>query len=223
MNLHSDQKLFSEDIDLAIIHDDSKAANQVKNLIRSVEKIITADLEITDTDLASKGSRFRKTYYKYQKLYPNYGNKLILEINSFANPFPYSRVGITSFIYDFLMEKQEFEMIKYYKLEPIFINVLDTNQTMLEKLVSLFRTSFETDLLNNISRKIRHFYDLYYLLNSNEGKAFIKSDKFKSSLDKLWDHDKVLFDEPRGWQNYSYLDSPIIRDFDSIWSKNSRV
>ncbi|NQY79519.1 MAG: nucleotidyl transferase AbiEii/AbiGii toxin family protein [Candidatus Caenarcaniphilales bacterium] len=216
-------KRFSEDIDLAIIHDDSKAGNQVKNLIRSVEKTITVDLKITNTDLASKGSRFRKTYYQYPSLYPSHGNNLIIEINSFANPFPYSRVEIASFIYDFLIEKQELEMIKDYKLKPISINVLDINQTMLEKLVSLFRTSFEIDLLKNISRKIRHFYDLYYLLSSKQGKAFTKSDKFKSALDELWLHDKMLFDEPKGWQDYSYLDSPIIQDFDSIWSKIAKV
>ena len=216
-------KRFSEDIDLAMIHDDSKAGNQVKNLTRSVEKTITADLKITNDDLTSKGSRFRKTYYQYPSLYPSYGNNLIIEINSFANPFPYSKVNIASFIYDFLMEKQEYEMIKDYKLEPISINVLDANQTMLEKLVSLFRTSFEKDLLKNISRKIRHFYDLYYLLNSNKGKAFIKSDKFRSLLDELWEHDKKLFDEPIGWQKFSYQDSPIIQDFDSIWLKIARV
>jgi hypothetical protein len=94
---------------------------------------------------------------------------------------------------------------------------------MLEKLVSLFRTSFEQDLLNNISRKIRHFYDLYYLFNSIEGKDLIENGDFRSSLDKLWRQDKTLFDKPLGWKDSSYEDSPLFRNFDTIWNKIAKV
>jgi predicted nucleotidyltransferase component of viral defense system len=102
---------FSEDIDLAIIHDASRTANQVKNLIRNIEKSITVDLQNGESELNSKGSRFRKTYYKYPSFYPNSSSNLIIEINSFANPFPYVQLEITSFIYDFLFQKNEFELI----------------------------------------------------------------------------------------------------------------
>lgn len=214
---------FSEDIDLAIIHDSSRTANQVKSLIRNIEKAITVNLTEGEFELNSKGSRFRKTYYRYDSLYPQFSDTLVIEINSFANPFPYKELEISSFIYDFLIYKNESKIIQDYELFPVTLNVLSIKQTMLEKLVSLFRTSFEQDLLNNISRKIRHFYDLYYLFNSIEGKDLIESDDFKLSLDKLWKHDKTLFDEPLGWKDFSYEDSPLFRNFDIIWNKIAKV
>ena len=170
---------FSEDIDLAIIHDSSRTANQVKSLIRNIEKAITVNLTEGEFELNSKGSRFRKTYYRYDSLYPQFSDTLVIEINSFANPFPYKELEISSFIYDFLIYKNESKIIQDYELFPVTLNVLSIKQTMLEKLVSLFRTSFEQDLLNNISRKIHHFYDLYYLFNSIEGLLPIPTNKYR--------------------------------------------
>lgn len=68
--------------------------NQVKILIRDVEKDVAADLsEIADSPLTSKGSRFRKSVYAYPKtgdtrFYQGVSDKLIIEINSFANSYP---------------------------------------------------------------------------------------------------------------------------------------
>ena len=57
---------FSEDIDLAIISNPEKSGNQTKTLIREVEKSITNGLiEIDTPGVTSKGSKFRKSIYRY--------------------------------------------------------------------------------------------------------------------------------------------------------------
>ena len=54
------------------------------------------------------------------------------------------------------------DMIEQYELKPFLINVLDKRRTIIEKLVSLIRFSFEDDIQKALASKIRHFYDLYY-------------------------------------------------------------
>ena len=59
----------------------------------TIEKEITSDLNELQIDgVTSKGSRFRKSVFEYVTTEKgNASNKLIVEINSFANPFPFLR------------------------------------------------------------------------------------------------------------------------------------
>ena len=61
---------------------------------------------------------------------------------------------------------------------------------MLEKVVSLVRFSFDEDPVKSISGKIRHFYDLFYLLSDQDCKKYIDSKDFKEDFVKLIEHDK---------------------------------
>ena len=57
--------------------------------------------------VTSKGSRFRKSVHEYESIdAKNKNNKLIVEINSFANPFPYQVRSVKSLVHDF-WSKQE--------------------------------------------------------------------------------------------------------------------
>jgi len=214
---------FSEDIDIALLNVPGLSGNRVKNLIRDVEKDISADLsEIDEHPGTSKGSRFRKSYYTYPKtgdnrFYQGISNKLIIEINSFANPIPFERRDIFSLIGTSLSVSNQNALIKKYELMPFTINVLEKNQTLLEKLVSLFRVSFEADVVSGISGKIRHFYDLHYLLHDNSCKEFVDSYDFPAQFSRLWDHDQEVFDEPLSWKNKSVLESPLYLQFPALW------
>ncbi|HNW70027.1 MAG TPA: nucleotidyl transferase AbiEii/AbiGii toxin family protein [Bacteroidales bacterium] len=214
---------FSEDIDIAVLNVPGLSGNQVKNLIRDVEKDISVDLsEIHEHLGTSKGSRFRKSYYTYPKtgdnrFYQGVSNKLIIEINSFANPIPFEQREIFSLIGTSLSMNNQNSLIEKYELMPFTVNVLEKNQTLLEKLVSLFRVSFEADVVSGISGKIRHFYDLFYLLNDNNCKAFVDSRDFPVQFSDVWNHDQEAFDEPHSWKNKSVLESPLFLQFPDFW------
>lgn len=212
---------FSEDVDIAIINAANKSGNVVKNIIRTVEKEITKELtEINLEGVTSKGSRFRKSVFEYESIDKQYkNNRLIVEINSFANPFPYQQCKIKSFIYDFLKATNNAQYIEEYTLQPFTINVLMKEQTLLEKLVSLIRFSFDKDAVQSISTKIRHFYDLYFLMNDFECIEFTKLKDFKNSFNEILEHDKKLFDEPENWRSKQLSESPLITDFTNIWQK----
>jgi predicted nucleotidyltransferase component of viral defense system len=166
---------FSEDVDISIITDQNKSSNEIKTIIRTIEKEITADLKELFVDgLTSKGSRFRKSVFEYvasEKV--NTNNKLIVEINSFANPFPYEKLRIQSLVFDFLMQSKNEAYIEQFNLQPFEVNVLSKEQTLLEKMVSLIRFSFKESAVESISEKIRHFYDLYYLMKNPDCIGFI--------------------------------------------------
>jgi len=216
---------FSEDIDIAVIITPDITGNQVKTLIRTVEKEIACDLkEIEVSGVTSKGSRFRKAVYQFpgtlkQKQKVVISDFIIVEINSFANPFPYHKVGIQSMIGEYLQSHSQDELIKKYCVSAFEVNILDKEQTLIEKLVSLIRFSFAENPVNSISEKIRHFYDLYYLMNNEVCRDYVNSEQFVTALTEVIEHDRKLFDEPEGWNMKKIHESPLIKDFDSMWSK----
>lgn len=218
---------FSSDIDVAVLADGMNG-NQIKTLISKVNKGMTK--RIPETDMpgkTSKGSRYRKTYHSYKStLIENdsrmqlLGNYVIVEINSFANPFPYVRLTIESFITQFLRETDKEELIEKWDMVPFELNVLDKRRTVCEKLVSLLRFSFTPQPIEGLKEKIRHFYDLHALSNDQECRTYLNSD-FVSDLNELWKHDQAVFDTPEGWQGHDIEDAPLLKNFPQLWKELS--
>jgi len=215
---------FSEDIDIATINE-NLTGNALKTKIRAIEKSITSELsEIVEPEITSKGSMFRKSVFQYPSVITNRLNlnlqkRIIIEINSFANPYPYISLEINSFISEFLLEKNNNEAIELYGLNSFSLNILDKRRTLIEKLVSLIRFSFEENPLIALTSKIRHFYDLYFLANDIECATYIQSIAFQKDFKELMMHDQQAFDIPVGWQNKQVSESPLITNFSSLWEK----
>lgn len=165
---------FSEDIDIAIINSNELSDAKLKTIIRSTEKSMSKDLTEIAHPQSSKGSRYRKTFYNYPLLRVSAQSRsvipgqLLFEINSFANPFPYKKIQIRSFVYDYLSMVMAGHLIEEFCLQPFEINVLDKRTTMAEKLVSLTRFSLAKNPLTELEAKIRHFYDLHFLMQDPE-------------------------------------------------------
>lgn len=214
---------FSEDVDLALCASSEKSGNSVKAIIRGVEKAITTDLvEISIAEVTSKGSRFRKSVYNYctvlGKDVPPKGN-VIVEINSFANPYPYSKMSVESIVTQYLREVNQYEAIKSYNLESFYVNVLDVRQTLIEKLVSLIR--FSQLGIDGLSSKIRHFYDIYYLMQDEKCREYVLSDRFVRDFRDILIHDKCMFESPEGWQSRKLNDIPLFSSTSQVWGELS--
>lgn len=214
---------FSEDVDIAVMSQPEWTGNKIKTLIRSVEKKITSDLIETESPgITSKGSRFRKSVYRYPTVLKStkaedISDKLIVEINSFANPYPNQQATIQSMIGEYFQNNGALDIIEKYNLQQFDLNVLDKNQTLLEKLISLIRFSFDKNPAQGAAGKIRHFYDLHYLMQDEDCLSFVNRKSFKNDFTALLEHDKAIFDDPEGWKTKNYQDSPILTDFDKLW------
>lgn len=217
---------FSEDIDVAVIDAGTFTGNQLKTLIKKVAKGMTGNLQEIQVDgVTSKGSRFYKAVYAYPNILKqttktavSSGN-LLVEINSFVNPYPYEPKTITSFMADFLEKTNNGHLITKHNLQPFTLNVLDKRRTMIEKLVSLIRFSFSENPTLAIASKIRHFYDLYFLANNVQCAEYLKSVDFKTDFTELYAHDQKTFDAPADWQNKKIEQSPLLTDFPTLWYK----
>ena len=215
---------FSEDIDIAVIDADSFSGNQLKMLIKRLAKNIAEGLEENVVQgVTSKGSQFYKAIYLYPQLTnltssPVNTGQLLIEINTYANPYPYVQQEIDSFITDYLTTINRNDLIEKYGLQAFSLNVLDKQQTMIEKLVSLFRFSFSENPHITLAAKIRHFYDLYYLAKDEECAVYIQTPNFRQNFDKLLAHDKQEFDTPKNWIDKEIIQSPIVTNFPLLWN-----
>lgn len=218
---------FSEDIDVAIVNADSLNGNQRKSLIKRLAKSATVGIdEIPTPGVTSKGSSYYKAIYGYPQLseltvpiggMPARPGQIMLEINSFANPYPYVECQIGNFIGEFLTETGNYEMVGAYGLEKFTMNVLDKKRTATEKIVSLLRFSLAKDYRQELAKKIRHFYDLYFLMDDPACHEYFHSTEFSNDLGSLLEHDREMFDRPDGWSTQPVSKSPLFTSLDEVW------
>ena len=216
---------FSEDIDIAIADAGQMSGNQLKNAIKETARIMSNGLEeVSKAGLTSKGSHYYKAFFAYPTIsdIPNASNtfkqgEILLEINLFANPYPWEMRQISSFLTDFLNERNRQDIIAEYEMQSFNVAVLDKRRTMTEKLVSLVRCSLDDKYIADLNAHIRHFYDMYYLSNDKECKEYLQSDAFKNDFIDLFNHDRATFQKPDGWQNRNVAESPLLNDFQGIW------
>ncbi|MBR2261230.1 MAG: nucleotidyl transferase AbiEii/AbiGii toxin family protein [Paludibacteraceae bacterium] len=216
---------FSEDIDIAIAEAWTLSGNQLKNLIRHTAKNMTDGLkEIVLPGVTSKGSRYHKAFYAYPRVVATEQvgaiktGQLLVEINSFANPYPSRKCLLSSFLTDFIIQSDNESLIEEYEMQPFEVTVLDKRRTLIEKLVSLLRCSLADNPMPELSAKIRHFYDLHFLLHDSETYTYLQGEEFKADLKALFLHDQQEFEKPEGWQDKRMSNSALLIDFHEVWN-----
>lgn len=221
---------FSEDVDVAIAEAWTLSGNQLKNLIRKTARRMTEGLaEIVIPGKTSKGSHYHKAYYHYPQVLETQAatsinpGQILVEINSFANPYPYERLAIESFLTTFFRQSGNQDLIDEFDMQPFSVAVLDKRRTLTEKLVSLVRCSLADDYLTQLSAKIRHFYDLHYLLQDKEANGYLQSEEFRSDFRELFTHDRQQFDKPEGWLTRGLEESPLLTAWEDVWKRTEPV
>lgn len=215
---------FSEDIDIAILDADTISGNQLKNLIRRTAHAMTEGLtEVVKDGVTSKGSHYHKAFYSYPVIsaVPTSTavrtGELLLEINSFGNPYPWQMRTIRPFIAEFLYQSGKEALVKRFDMEDFEVPVLDRCRTMTEKMVSLIRCSLADDYMPQLQAKIRHFYDLHHLLGDPVCYTYLQSDVCLRDFHTLLAHDRSYFDKPKGWQQRTLSESPLVSNLHDTW------
>ena len=157
---YTDLHRFSEDIDIAVLAEGMSPSQIKKNLPR-IERAMQNGLEAVGFEEERKSGHYRYTQFSYtsiltgglQELHPH----IRFEITSFMQPHPYWRLSLSAFIEKYLMENGLEAVVDEYKLNRFELNVLAIERTVVEKLVSLIRMSYEDGAsINYWTRKVRY-------------------------------------------------------------------
>ena len=174
---------FSEDIDLAVLSA-GLSGNAVKQRIKDVEAAANCGLNAIDDTRVSKGSSFRRTVYAYPRFLEGQGfgqasPHLMIEVNAFTHPEPHETRCLQSLIADALIEHGRQDLIAEYGLESFSIQVLSIRRTLVEKLLGLIKDSYHDDPIAQLSRRIRHLYDICLILREPAQRDFIQCKEFE--------------------------------------------
>lgn len=215
---------FSEDIDIAILDADGMTGNQLKKTIKHVAKSMTEGLvEVVHDGITSKGSHYHKAFYTYPQITNSRfqgairSGELLIEINSFGNPYPWEMRNITPFLTEFLLLHNRQDLIQHYDLATFELPVLDCRRTLTEKLVSLVRCSLADRYIEQMKGHIRHFYDLYHLMQYETVRKYVATPAFKDDFTSLLEHDRLQFAKPDGWQTRDLSESPLLTSLHDTW------
>lgn len=215
---------FSEDIDLAAIADGYGDAKR-KRLLKNVEAAASEGLEpLIDDDRNSKGSKFRKTVYRYPRDTggENFGQatpELLLEVNTFTRPEPCERKTIQTMIADMLIRENRQDLIEQYGLESFELNVLSVQRTLIEKLLGIIKDSYFDDPIARLNIRIRHIYDVCMILKEPAIRDFVSGDEFSGLCQRcIADEIETWGEKETACLKQPLHTAPIFQNFDEWWS-----
>ena len=212
---------FSEDIDIAVLTE-GLSTNQTKNKVKRASNIVGGIYEEIDSPDNSKGSDFRKVRFQYPRMdssTPLEGqitDSLLLEVNAFADPEPYYKMSLSSYIADFFNSSGQESAITEFALEAFEMNVLCTTRTLCEKIMGLVKASNGDDHINQINNKIRHLYDIHFLLSDKVTSDFVRSAEFCDMMAKVMACDKKAFPSAF-WLDIPLADACVFSSLRDIW------
>ena len=215
---------FSEDIDLVILRNEWENDNQLKKKIRQISKI-TEDVmpEIHVEGLTNKKGNIRKTVHKYKKLFDgNFGqvrDQLVLEATWFGNYEPFTIESVSSYLFDIINFTGRDDVIKEYDMQPFEVQALSVERTFCEKVMSLVRFSWMDDPYEALSNKIRHIYDLHFMLENKSIDMFFKSDNFFKMLQKVGKDDFISYKNNNTWLKEHPCTAIIYRAPEMTWDR----
>lgn len=219
---------FSEDVDIAVLTEGltrNQAGKKVKNVCKVISKLEEIFQEI-ESDDTSKNSHFRKMRFQYPRMdgaAPVEGqitDSLLLEVNAFADPEPYKRMLLSSYVADFFRQSGQEAAVAEFELESFEINVLCTSRTVCEKIMGLVKASYGDNHIANINGKIRHLYDVYYLMQDEFTKEFVSSAQFKEMADKVIACDRETF-RAVPWFDQPLSVACVFENLKGIWPQLS--
>jgi len=212
---------FSEDVDIAVLTQKLSRA-QAGRKVKKTSKVISAIYEEIESPDNSKNSHFRKVRFQYPRINssaPVEGqitNSLLLEVNAFADPEPYKKMPISCYIADFFINTEQESAVSEFELSPFEINVLSTSRTLCEKIMGLVKASYGDDHIEKINRKIRHIYDVHFLMNDVSTHKFVGSDEFSEMLTKVIACDRETFNSTP-WFDVPLADTCVFSNLEHIW------
>ena len=217
-------KRFSEDIDLVVLRKPEDTGNQLKKKLKSISKCAEEKVpEIEIDGITNKKGMIRKTAHSYDKHFSGtFGqirNYIVIESSWLGNYEPYEKGVVSSLIYETMKHSGQQELIDKYEMYPFEVNVLSPKRTICEKIMSLVRFSNSENPIEDLNNKIRHIYDIHFLLKDNAINNFFGSAEFDSMLQKVGNDDVFSFKNNNEWLKEHPASALIFHKPESTWKQ----
>ena len=207
---------------MVVLRREGETNNQLTTKIRTISKVVSNVLpEVEIAEVTQKMGMNRKTAHTYSKEFQgDYGqvrDVIIVEATWLGYYEPYTTKTVRSFIFDMMESSGQLELAKEYDLLPFEFKVLAPVRTICEKIMSLVRFSHTENPIEDLTKKIRHTYDLHLLLVNKDLLAFFKSNDFEEMLLKVANDDVASFKNNNKWLQYHPSEAKIFAELESVW------
>ncbi len=118
-------------------------------------------------------------------------------------------------------------MVLFSALSPftplVSINVLGLERTLTEKVLAMVRASYSENPKNEFEARVRHLYDLHYMLTKASMRHFIAGNAFKDMIRNVLEDDESNSQFQGEWTKKQLSESLFISDWKNIWKQLSPV
>lgn len=217
-------KRFSEDIDLVVLRHDDDNGNSLKRKIKKIGKVVSEIMpEVTVEGLTHKIGMIRKTAHSYQKEFDGkFGqvrDVIVVEATWLGRYDPYHNENISSYIYEMMIETNQYDLAEKFEMLPFEVQVLDSRRTICEKIMSLVRFSYGENPIQYLKDKIRHTYDINQLLKDKDIEIFFSSEEFNKMFISVAHDDVESFKNNNKWLNYHPKEALLFKSTKDIWEE----
>ncbi|WP_281336219.1 nucleotidyl transferase AbiEii/AbiGii toxin family protein [Flavobacterium eburneipallidum] len=221
---------FSEDIDMVIVKTATDTGNDLKRKLKAVTDVVdNSILEVVINDpTAKKLGSLRKIVYSYPKvgMQGNFGQvreHITLEVSHLGNFEPNNTKSVCTFIADYIKTTPNLELINQFGLEDFEVKTLAIERTFCEKVISLVRFSYTENPLDDLSKKVRHTYDLYHLMQLETIQKFVNSKEFDIMLLQVGKDDDKAIPNDKNWLYHHPKEALIFSKTSIVWNVLKKV
>jgi hypothetical protein len=221
---------FSEDIDLVIVKNDVDTGNDLKRKLKAVTDIIDNSIleTVPDDPNNNKKGSLRKIVYSYPKVgvkgdFGEIRENIVLEVSHLGNFEPNVTKPIRTLIADYIKTTPNLELITQFGLEDFEVKTLAIERTFCEKIISLIRFSYTENPLDDLSKKVRHTYDLHQLLKLPEIQNFVNTTAFDTMLVQVATDDDKAIPNNKNWLYKHPKEALIFSNTSIVWNTLKKV
>ncbi|MGK7929562.1 MAG: nucleotidyl transferase AbiEii/AbiGii toxin family protein [Spirulina sp.] len=184
---------FSEDVDLFLNRDAFNprlSRSKVDNKLKEIEDSITENLNLTCDRYQRKREVYRNSYFSYPQQFSLnnvIANRIFLEIGTRSGYYPTEIVNLSSYITQFLRETGNTLDTEDESTFPMLL--LHFRRTFVEKLFAIHSKVVKSQKDGSvIGTNARHYYDLFFLAQTPEVQAMLRSEEYndiKQDCDRI--------------------------------------
>ncbi|TPD60034.1 nucleotidyl transferase AbiEii/AbiGii toxin family protein [Emcibacter nanhaiensis] len=187
--------------------------------MKKIETTVSEGLEAIEDERIKKGEKYRKTVYAYPRYgaggeYGQASNDLLVEVNNFTNPEPANEMQLQTLVAEMLATSDRDDLIKQFDLVPFPVLVLSVRRTLVEKILGAVKDSYHDDPAAQLSKRIRHLYDICLILREVEHSDFLGSEDFASLCESCIADERVLFEDTAPLFDIPLGEAPLFSNFE---------